>query len=102
MWLVGNVYRPHRCAQFQPVWQYGTAVFALWSQDQNQEHRYWRSDCRNGTGLVLAPYLKELERSYSHVSVADACPGCNYGDLDLSPAAFSDLAPESQGVVSIE
>ncbi|KAL7008079.1 hypothetical protein EMMF5_002261 [Cystobasidiomycetes sp. EMM_F5] len=35
-------------------------------------------------------------------TVQDACPGCNYGDLDLSPAAFSDLAPESQGVVSIE
>ena len=32
----------------------------------------------------------------------DACPGCNYGDLDLSPAAFDDLAPESQGVVQIE
>ncbi|KAK9898926.1 hypothetical protein P389DRAFT_40981 [Cystobasidium minutum MCA 4210] len=34
--------------------------------------------------------------------VQDACPGCGYGSLDLSPAAFDDLAPRSQGVVQIE
>ncbi|CAD6574554.1 MAG: small nuclear ribonucleoprotein Sm D3 [Cyphobasidiales sp. Tagirdzhanova-0007] len=38
----------------------------------------------------------------TRAQVQDACPGCNYGDLDLSPAAFDDLAPESQGVVQIE
>lgn len=35
-------------------------------------------------------------------SSLDACPGCDYGDLDMSPAAFNDLAPQSQGVVQIE
>lgn len=38
----------------------------------------------------------------TRAQVQDACPGCQYGSLDLSPAAFDDLAPESQGVVQIE
>ncbi|KAM3073595.1 hypothetical protein ACMFMF_006798 [Clarireedia jacksonii] len=31
------------------------------------------------------------------VEVVDKCMGCNTYDLDLSPAAFSALAPESAG-----
>jgi len=35
------------------------------------------------------------------VTIVDECPGCGYGSLDLSPAAFSVLAPESEGRISI-
>ncbi|CAO0791426.1 unnamed protein product [Mucor circinelloides] len=33
--------------------------------------------------------------------VADTCPECSKGDLDLSPAAFIKLAPFKQGIVKI-
>lgn len=35
------------------------------------------------------------------VTIVDECPGCGYGSLDLSPTAFSDLAPESEGRIDI-
>eukprot|EP00026_Physarum_polycephalum_P023761 Phypoly_transcript_29267.p1 GENE.Phypoly_transcript_29267~~Phypoly_transcript_29267.p1 ORF type:complete len:128 (+),score=14.33 Phypoly_transcript_29267:53-385(+) len=35
------------------------------------------------------------------VQLVDKCPGCAYGDLDLSPAAFQKIAPLSAGRVSI-
>jgi hypothetical protein len=31
------------------------------------------------------------------VEVTDECQSCGPSDLDLSPAAFSQLAPESEG-----
>ncbi|KAI9641407.1 hypothetical protein NHQ30_010209 [Ciborinia camelliae] len=31
------------------------------------------------------------------VTVVDKCMGCAYNDLDLSPAAFRELAPEYEG-----
>lgn len=31
------------------------------------------------------------------VKIVDKCMGCKYGDLDLSPSAFKQLAPESVG-----
>jgi len=34
------------------------------------------------------------------VTVRDTCPGCPYGGLDLTPAAFGALAPLSQGVLT--
>lgn len=39
---------------------------------------------------------KEVE-----VEVTDKCPGCKYGDLDLSPAAFDELADEAEGRIQI-
>ncbi|CAF1524287.1 unnamed protein product [Didymodactylos carnosus] len=33
--------------------------------------------------------------------VIDRCPSCQYGDLDLTPAAFQAIADLSQGRVSI-
>lgn len=33
------------------------------------------------------------------VTAVDRCPGCNSGDLDLSPAAFQALADLSVGVI---
>ncbi|RHZ87492.1 hypothetical protein Glove_34g119 [Diversispora epigaea] len=33
--------------------------------------------------------------------ITDKCPGCNYGSLDLSPAAFAKLAPLSAGRIQI-
>ncbi|KAF9127670.1 hypothetical protein BGX30_014701 [Mortierella sp. GBA39] len=33
--------------------------------------------------------------------VTDTCPSCNSGSLDLSPAAFTQLAPLSTGVIPI-
>jgi hypothetical protein len=35
------------------------------------------------------------------VTIVDMCPGCGYGSLDLSPAAFSHIAQLSQGRVHI-
>lgn len=35
------------------------------------------------------------------VTVQDKCPGCSYGDIDLSPAAFKALADESLGRIPI-
>ncbi|CAD6888530.1 unnamed protein product [Tilletia controversa] len=35
------------------------------------------------------------------VKLVDECPGCNYGSLDLSPAAFRALAPMRVGVIDI-
>lgn len=35
------------------------------------------------------------------VTIVDTCPGCAYGDLDLSPAAFSKIAAMSRGRVPI-
>lgn len=35
------------------------------------------------------------------VTVQDKCPGCSYGDIDLSPAAFQALADESLGRIPI-
>ncbi|KAL7342359.1 RlpA-like double-psi beta-barrel-protein domain-containing protein-containing protein, partial [Rhodotorula toruloides] len=34
-------------------------------------------------------------------TVADTCPGCGYGSLDLSTGAFNALGSESQGVLPI-
>uniref|UniRef100_A0A060TEI0 ARAD1D07700p n=1 Tax=Blastobotrys adeninivorans TaxID=409370 RepID=A0A060TEI0_BLAAD len=39
---------------------------------------------------------KEVE-----VEVTDKCPGCKHGDLDLSPAAFDELADESEGRIQV-
>lgn len=36
------------------------------------------------------------------VTIVDECPGCAYGSLDLSPAAFSHIAELRQGRVHIE
>lgn len=47
-------------------------------------------------------FITALDDYNTHRSAIDACPGCGYGSLDLSPAAFDDLAPRSQGVVQIE
>ncbi|MFF6916369.1 RlpA-like double-psi beta-barrel domain-containing protein [Streptomyces sp. NPDC012466] len=35
------------------------------------------------------------------VIVADSCPGCGHGDLDLSPAAFQKIAPLSAGRIAV-
>eukprot|EP01117_Protostelium_nocturnum_P014136 TRINITY_DN5341_c0_g1_i1.p1 TRINITY_DN5341_c0_g1~~TRINITY_DN5341_c0_g1_i1.p1 ORF type:complete len:112 (-),score=31.22 TRINITY_DN5341_c0_g1_i1:25-360(-) len=35
------------------------------------------------------------------VKVVDKCPGCKFGDLDLSPTAFSRIADKAQGRVGI-
>ncbi|PRP85318.1 riboflavine-aldehyde-forming enzyme [Planoprotostelium fungivorum] len=35
------------------------------------------------------------------VTIVDECPGCKYGDLDLSPTAFSKIAKISDGRVKI-
>lgn len=35
------------------------------------------------------------------VTITDKCPGCKYGDLDLSPAAFDAIASEAEGRVDI-
>ncbi|KAK9728904.1 hypothetical protein K7432_000727 [Basidiobolus ranarum] len=35
------------------------------------------------------------------VKIVDKCPGCKHGDLDLSPAAFNQIADEASGRVSI-
>ncbi|KAG2235550.1 hypothetical protein INT48_003113 [Thamnidium elegans] len=34
--------------------------------------------------------------------IVDTCPGCSKGDLDLSPAVFSKLAPLKKGVLKIQ
>lgn len=49
---------------------------------------------------------KMVEISYNggtpiQVEITDKCPGCAYGDLDLSPAAFSALADQSLGRIDI-
>lgn len=31
----------------------------------------------------------------------DSCPSCGWGDLDMSPSLFEELAPLSKGVVNI-
>ncbi|MFK3984422.1 RlpA-like double-psi beta-barrel domain-containing protein [Micromonospora sp. NPDC050397] len=36
------------------------------------------------------------------VTIADECPPCASGDLDLSQAAFTVLAPLSQGVIQVQ
>ncbi|KAK0532200.1 hypothetical protein OC834_002687 [Tilletia horrida] len=43
--------------------------------------------CHNGTCVT--------------VKLVDECPGCSYGSLDLSPAAFRSLAPLRIGVIDI-
>lgn len=35
------------------------------------------------------------------VTIEDKCPGCGYGSIDLSPAAFTQLADESLGRIPI-
>ncbi|KAL7270533.1 hypothetical protein RUND412_006749 [Rhizina undulata] len=35
------------------------------------------------------------------VTIVDLCPGCAQGDVDLSPAAFSQLATSSEGRVKV-
>ncbi|KAI0313053.1 RlpA-like double-psi beta-barrel-protein domain-containing protein-containing protein, partial [Amylostereum chailletii] len=32
-------------------------------------------------------------------TMVDSCPGCSYGDLDMSPALFRKFAEESVGVL---
>ncbi|EGN94576.1 hypothetical protein SERLA73DRAFT_62180 [Serpula lacrymans var. lacrymans S7.3] len=36
------------------------------------------------------------------VTVVDECPGCGEYGIDLSPSAFSALAPESAGRIPVE
>ncbi|KAI9014596.1 RlpA-like double-psi beta-barrel-protein domain-containing protein-containing protein [Phycomyces nitens] len=36
------------------------------------------------------------------VTIVDSCPGCNEGDMDLSPAAFSQLASFDKGRIPIK
>ncbi|KAK4161884.1 RlpA-like double-psi beta-barrel-protein domain-containing protein-containing protein [Cladorrhinum sp. PSN259] len=47
---------------------------------------------------------KKIRVSYQgksvDVAVMDRCPGCNWGDLDLSPAAFKKLAPLGKGRIT--
>ncbi|KAG9015759.1 hypothetical protein FRB93_012324 [Tulasnella sp. JGI-2019a] len=40
---------------------------------------------------------KKSARGY----IVDECPSCGWGSLDLSPSLFSQLAPQSEGVVPI-
>ncbi|KAK9761500.1 hypothetical protein K7432_013561 [Basidiobolus ranarum] len=35
------------------------------------------------------------------VKIVDMCPGCKYGDIDLSPLAFDQIASKAQGRVPI-
>ncbi|KAI9255786.1 RlpA-like double-psi beta-barrel-protein domain-containing protein-containing protein [Phascolomyces articulosus] len=35
------------------------------------------------------------------VTIVDTCPTCAYGDIDLSPAAFSKLADLNDGRINI-
>ncbi|RKP35263.1 RlpA-like double-psi beta-barrel-protein domain-containing protein-containing protein, partial [Dimargaris cristalligena] len=34
-------------------------------------------------------------------TIVDKCPACKSGDIDLSPAAFNQIADEAQGRVGI-
>ena len=34
-------------------------------------------------------------------TVVDKCPGCGFYDIDLSPAAFSQLAPLGVGRIQV-
>ncbi len=45
------------------------------------------------TALTPSPNINQIQ---------DECPGCAYGSLDLSPAAFSHIADLRQGRVHIE
>lgn len=48
---------------------------------------------------------RKIKASYQgksvEVTVADACVGCKYDDLDFSPAAFSKIADKSLGRIDI-
>lgn len=46
---------------------------------------------------VLAKYQEKSVK----VRIVDLCPSCSYGDLDLSPAAFSQLAELGVGRIKI-
>ncbi|ORY93995.1 RlpA-like double-psi beta-barrel-protein domain-containing protein-containing protein, partial [Syncephalastrum racemosum] len=35
-------------------------------------------------------------------TVTDACPECQYGDLDMTPAVFKKLGNLDQGIISIK
>ena len=55
--------------------------------------------------LPLAYFLDcdvlPVQGKTSQVTVVDRCPGCGVNDIDLSPAAFSDLANEGLGRISV-
>ncbi|KAI7863045.1 RlpA-like double-psi beta-barrel-protein domain-containing protein-containing protein [Spinellus fusiger] len=40
-------------------------------------------------------------KGFVQVKITDTCPGCAYGALDLSPAAFSHIADQAQGRVKV-
>ncbi|OMH79300.1 Papain inhibitor [Zancudomyces culisetae] len=45
--------------------------------------------------------IKHNDKSVK-VTIVDKCPECEFGSIDLSPAAFKELAPESAGRIKME
>jgi len=51
---------------------------------------------------LCGKYMKCSYGSNSvRVQVVDRCPGCSYGGVDLSPAAFKVLAPVDKGRIDV-
>ncbi|KAI0790225.1 RlpA-like double-psi beta-barrel-protein domain-containing protein-containing protein [Irpex lacteus] len=56
----------------------------------------------NPNKYVALPLYPTLNQGRSTtVTVVDRCVGCALHDIDLSPAAFSDLAPTSAGRIPV-
>ncbi|KIK00936.1 hypothetical protein K443DRAFT_99536 [Laccaria amethystina LaAM-08-1] len=41
------------------------------------------------------------EGKYVEAEVVDKCEGCGSSDIDLSPSAFTELAPETKGRIQV-
>lgn len=53
----------------------------------------------NGNPVCGRKAQIEYQGKKIEITITDKCPGCAYGDLDLSPAAFNALADPSEGRV---
>ncbi|CAG8776224.1 9561_t:CDS:2, partial [Acaulospora morrowiae] len=57
--------------------------------------QYTGNDVCNKVVLITGP------KGSVKCTVTDKCPGCGFGCLDLSPAAFNQIGDQSAGVVDI-
>lgn len=55
----------------------------------------------NGNPICGKQAILHYQDKSVTVTVEDKCPGCSYGSIDLSPAAFNQLADESLGRIQI-
>ena len=55
----------------------------------------------NSADSLMKRYSYLDQGNYVQAEVVDKCEGCGPSDIDLSPAAFTVLAPEDKGRIQV-